>query len=592
MGDVTLHFSGEEFRIFHQYCTNYCRLYDETRKNSIRIFLELYKHQVIDIQEHSLENAFLFFYQKKQEFELACQIPGSEVQSHLRLRLCTDIIAFLEDLEKIYVLLRKKGIESNYFLILGTFLKITNDEVRQRREDLAATSAEEIKAIVDPLHGAIGTKYGQDADVRDILCELIRVATAISGSAQDLRISDDLLTLIGAPLIRAFGKEETDEDLSRLISSCRSRVETEDFEAALEGKPGAEGLGLSFDELEKPLRILNERFVQTQNIVRGSPDILAGIESPVRLPNILPGYSPVIPVQHSPPIMKRRDAENRFLIRVDDRPSSEVSITPSSLYPSVRPAQEDSYKQYFSIAAGAFILMMLVFAMMAFSAFPGMGGGNITNVSAAREMGGSVTGINENDAPTVAPTLDTTLASIPVPTIPTPTPVPQYVGIEPVPPEPDTGPQSVLVRFQKYTNLESFAYDPADYVTIYSNDMEYQEGNAYRISFDLKNPPMIIHYTVVPYNITTVKWFSPRDAAKLIDTATIVRPYENAWFRVKIYEDGSLVDEAGWGRDLAIPLTTQEIVVRGPGDYKIEFAGEYTKVRTEVLVQRQGNIAG
>jgi hypothetical protein len=61
MGRGTLHFSEDDYQLFHHYCANYCRLYDDTRKNSIKILLELYKHQVIDIQEHSLDNIFAFF---------------------------------------------------------------------------------------------------------------------------------------------------------------------------------------------------------------------------------------------------------------------------------------------------------------------------------------------------------------------------------------------------------------------------------------------------------------------------------------------------------------------------------------------------
>ena len=62
MGRVTLHFSEDDYQLFHQYCANYCRLYDDTWKNSTKMLLELYEHQLIDIQEHSLNNIFTFYY--------------------------------------------------------------------------------------------------------------------------------------------------------------------------------------------------------------------------------------------------------------------------------------------------------------------------------------------------------------------------------------------------------------------------------------------------------------------------------------------------------------------------------------------------
>ena len=66
MGRVTLHFSEEEYQLFHHYCTNYCRLYDETRKNSIKIFLELYKHQIIDSRNTVSTMFFPFFTRKNR----------------------------------------------------------------------------------------------------------------------------------------------------------------------------------------------------------------------------------------------------------------------------------------------------------------------------------------------------------------------------------------------------------------------------------------------------------------------------------------------------------------------------------------------
>src|SRR4030042_5971378 len=151
MGRVTLNFSEEEYQLFHHYCTNYCRLYDETRKNSIKILLELYKHEVIDCQGNSLDNIFSFFYQKKQEFETEGRVPANDPDNRMRIRICSDIIAFLDDLEKIYRLLRKKNREANYILIIGVFSKIFEEEVLTRAEDLQNTASDAIDDIVSPL---------------------------------------------------------------------------------------------------------------------------------------------------------------------------------------------------------------------------------------------------------------------------------------------------------------------------------------------------------------------------------------------------------------------------------------------------------
>ena len=75
MGRVTLHFSEDDYQLFRHYCANYCRLHDETRKNSIKILLELYKHQVIDIQEHPLDNCLRFFTRRKRNLRQNVKFP-------------------------------------------------------------------------------------------------------------------------------------------------------------------------------------------------------------------------------------------------------------------------------------------------------------------------------------------------------------------------------------------------------------------------------------------------------------------------------------------------------------------------------------
>jgi hypothetical protein len=120
--------------------------------------------------------------------------------------------------------------------------------------------------------------------------------------------------------------------------------------------------------------------------------------------------------------------------------------------------------------------------------------------------------------------------------------------------------------------------------------MTYNLVNAYKISFDLKNPPMIIRYNVIPQNITNVIWFEPRDAKKKINITTVNRPDESALFEIKISRNNVLYDQEGWGGIYGNPSSIQEIVIRDVGKYQIEFSGRFTTVSTEVLVKKEGNI--
>jgi hypothetical protein len=132
-------------------------------------------------------------------------------------------------------------------------------------------------------------------------------------------------------------------------------------------------------------------------------------------------------------------------------------------------------------------------------------------------------------------------------------------------------------------------YNTKEYTTIFKNNLSYQ-GYAYNISFDLKNPPMVIRYTVTPMNITDTKWFSPRDNEKKINTTVVKRPAETAYFTVKIYHDGTLQDTVGWGTIYSTALTPQMIVIRDTGMTYVEFSGQQVTVSTEVFVKKEGNI--
>ena len=575
MGRVTLHFSEDDYQLFHHYCANYCRLHDETRKNSIKILLELYKHQIIDIQEHSLDNIFTFFYQKKQEFENECKIPSSDADELMRIRISSDIISFLEDLEKIYRLIRKKNVEANYILIIGAFSKIFEEETQTRLEDLHEAASGAINAIVSPLGEAIEKKLGPEVDIQVLLYELVSFTEIFNRISPDLTFNDEVIELLAPQLIKRFGKEENYEEIRTLLNDHRDQFELDELESALEGGIHAQnvwGLEFSWEELLEPLRTLNELVAQNQSLMRVSLDVLSALEAPLKEKPAQAEYSQLTLYQKPYGMVRRRNDENQFLVTVDNRSRSEVQLSPvSDIIPHVH-SQEQKYKQYFSITAGALALLVIILASVILSSAyaPAFPVGNTTGGLLATKNG-------------------TIAASAPMKTI-MPTPTPQYVTIEPVTREPDTGPKSNRELFDNPGVLPIMLFDPKEYVTIFKNNLSYNLENSYKISFDLKNPPMVIHYKVVPHNITDVKWFEPRDAKKKNDTAIVNRPDEFAWFELKIYDKSGLYDKNGWGRIYGIPFTSQELVIRNPGMYQIEFSGQRVTVSSEVLVKKEGNI--
>ncbi len=583
MGRVTLHFSEDDYQLFHHYCANYCRLHDETRKNSIKIILELYKHQIIDIQEHSLDNIFTFFYQKKLEFETDCKIPASDANELMRLRISSDILSFLEDLERIYRLIRKKNAEANYILIMGAFSKIFEEETQTRLEDLHEAASGSINAIVSPLGDAIEKKLGPEVDTRILLYELVSFTEIFNRLSPDLTFSDDIIELLAPPFIKRFGNAENYEEIHTLLKDHRDQFQMDELESALEGGIHAQnvwGLEFSWEQLLEPLRALNELVAQNQNLIRVPLDVLSALEAPVKEKPAQAEYSQLTLYQKPYGMVRRRNDENQFLVKVDNRSRSEVQLTPyTDFMPRVH-SQEQKYKQYFSLTAGILALLVIILAIIILS---------IANAPAF-PFGNTTSGVvAAKDATIAASATVRPITTVPT-AIPTPTPTPQYVTVEPVKPEPDTGIKGNRALFDNPGVLPVMVFDPKEYVTIFKNNMSYNLENAYKISFDLKNPPMVIHYKVVPQNITDVKWFEPRDAKKKINTTTLYRPDEFAWFELKIYDKEGLSQKQGWGRLYGIPLTTQEVVIRDGGMYQIEFSGQHVTVSSEVLVKKEGNI--
>ena len=501
----------------------------------------------------------------------------------MRIRISSDIISFLEDLEKIYRLIRKKNAEANYILIIGAFSKIFEEETQTRLDDLHEAASGAINAIVFPLGEAIEKKLGPEVDIQALLYELVSFTEIFNRLSPDLTFNDDDIELLAPPLIKRFGKEENYEEIRTFLKDHRDQFEMDELESALEGGIHAQnvwGLEFSWEELLEPLRTLNELVAQNQSLMRVPLDVLSALEAPLKEKPAQAEYSQLTLYQKPYGVVRRRNDENQFLVTVDNRSRSEVQLSSVTDFTPQVHSQEQKYKQYFSITAGAMALLVIILASVILSIYfaPGSLAGNTTG-----GLPGTTNGTIAASATikTITPTLTPT---------PIPIPTPQYVTIEPVIREPDTSPKSNKALFDMLGFLPNILFDPKDYVTIFKNNLSYNLENSYKISFDLKNPPMVIHYKVVPNNITDTKWFTPRDSKKKNDTAIVNRPDEFAWFELKIYDKDGLYQKQGWGRVYGIPLTTQEIVVRSDGIYQIEFSGHEVVVSSEVLVKKEGNI--
>jgi type II secretory pathway pseudopilin PulG len=659
MARVNINYTEKDYKVFHNYCTNYCGLYDETRKNSIKILLELYKHQIIDFQENSLDNVFAFFFQKKQFFETESCIPANDANEMMRIRTCSDIIAFLEDLEKIYVLLKRKGIKTNYLLIIGAFSKIIDEENQIRVRELQDAASGALNSIVSPLGDAIEKKFSPDIDTLILLKELLNFASTFNRFSSDIKFTDEIINLVAYSLAKRFNKKESYDELQVLLSECHNQFKVDELESALEGEfPSQNDWEMDFfwEELVQPLIEINEIIATSQKKQLVTLDVLAALESPLSAKPANSGYSQLSPYQYPYGMLRKRNDENQFIINVDNFSHDDVQLYTPSEYTTPEIYHADKNTMYFSLTWGviailAIILLSAVFSLSSLSVdakthqnnqvtrMAGQSGENpySTIYSAAPSSGvypstysnGMVQQSGQNSYPASSmanqssedaymningiiqqpgdsPTSNViggiiytnshdssinsyTRLSPPTMEINPPT-VSPYVTIEPVALEPDTSPKSHREEIDTLRSVPDLLFDPMDYFTIFQRNFSSNTQNSYKVSYNLQNPPMIIHYTVVPQNITDVKWFEPHDMADLIDTAIVNRPDEFSQFEMKISENGALVDKAGWGGLYGNPLTTQQIIIRNPGLVQIEFSGNRVMVSIEILVKKEGNI--
>jgi len=514
--------------------------------------------------------------------------------------MCSDIIAFLEDLEKIYLLLRKKGVDANYLLILGIFSKIIDEKNRMQLDDLNESAMGAIDTIVSILTAGIEKKLGPDPTLSSLIHELVVFAGMFNRLSPEVPFSDDIIPLIAYSLVKTAEKETSYDEILELIRERRDDFEMEELENTLEGGVHARntwGLEFSWEQLTEPLRTLNALFAQRQASMAPSLDLLTALEEPLRLPAAMADYPGLAVYQEPYRAMRRRNQPNTFLIRIDDRQHSTVQLyhDPGVIVPAR--SWHAMAKKYYPLTSGFMILAIIILAFMAFSHSPASitSGENIQGTMMSAKS--IIKPLNATSQPTTLQASNSSVKALvksgtPAPTtLPTTVPTQRYVTIEPIIRETEAVPKSHKDLMSTLAMASGMVHTSGNYISIFRNNISYNLENAYKISFDLKKAPMIIRYKVFPQNITDKKWFEPRDSEGQMDTAIINRSDESAWFEIKIYNNQGLFSQEGWGRVYAVPLTQQEIIVRVENDYRIEFSGQRVTVDVEVMVQKEGNLS-
>jgi len=132
-----------------------------------------------------------------------------------------------------------------------------------------------------------------------------------------------------------------------------------------------------------------------------------------------------------------------------------------------------------------------------------------------------------------------------------------------------------------------------EYITIYSVDNQIINNLSPDVSVNLKNPPLIMDFTITPLNITDTKYLEYKMISSMhYENVTIDRPYEDAWFLVTVIdkETGKTVIEKGYGREYGLK-PTQRLQIFRSGNYYIDFSGLFVRATLSMKVPEQGNFA-
>jgi len=132
-----------------------------------------------------------------------------------------------------------------------------------------------------------------------------------------------------------------------------------------------------------------------------------------------------------------------------------------------------------------------------------------------------------------------------------------------------------------------------DYVVIYSTRNQPFAFNKTAVSFDLKNPPMLIDFQLTNTNITRNISGDSRVLTNEWTFDNTVYYDPNAYFEVTVRQKatGNIVLQDGFGQSKQYGTENpRHLKVYSAGNYLIEFGGNKVRADINMSVKREGNI--
>lgn len=168
------------------------------------------KEIVEKFEDESIENVKQYFVNTYSNVEQAIDNGNyDDLDNCMNLKnICEISFDFLNDLEKMIKLFKKKKIETNYPELIELFHNLVEDAINQENEQ-----------ILKPEHKRISNKLKNNITVKNVLKEFIRTPL-------NLNVNTEISKL----LLERFNLEFEEDELPELIEELKEEVDLENFE--------------------------------------------------------------------------------------------------------------------------------------------------------------------------------------------------------------------------------------------------------------------------------------------------------------------------------------------------------------------------
>ena len=262
MEKIQIQFKESDYKIYYDYCLKYYQVHDKARKQSIHAFLDLFKKDIISVEEQDLVEAQDLISRKCEDLKKRPDDTSREDDKTLvpDSWTCGDLLIFIEDLEKIYCLIEKQGITANYLMILGTFSNVIADEKSSQISVMYDLKSEMIESLADPLVDIVQMRMGSHRQWRSALRELTVIAAQFNHRSFEPKFDLGILQLVAPTVVSRFNEDVNTKEILSLLPSYFEECELEEFENFLNRTPDQikdeHDSDINWDAICKPLNIV------------------------------------------------------------------------------------------------------------------------------------------------------------------------------------------------------------------------------------------------------------------------------------------------------------------------------------------------